>query len=71
MPQSSPCPLNEFSEVATGDMHSMDSARHYELNPHKSDDPVGAAKSARVFELVLRGVPTREANEIIKAQDGR
>lgn len=59
-------PSNEFTEHATADMPSMDSARHYELNPHKSSDPAGAERSAMVFDLVLWGIPTRDANDIVK-----
>lgn len=37
-------PDNEFSEQMTGDMHSMDTAIHYVLNPHKCEFPEAAQR---------------------------
>ena len=33
--QRLPCPVNEFSEIATGDMPSMDSFYHFVLSRQK------------------------------------
>lgn len=37
-------PDNEFSEICTGDMPSMDLAVHYLLNPDKCDFPESAKR---------------------------
>jgi hypothetical protein len=60
------CPLNEFSDHATGDMPSMDSSQFYLLNPDKSEFPKDAARQARVFSLMLSGMDTATANAIVR-----
>lgn len=60
------CPPNEFSDHATGDMPSMDSAQYYLLNPDRPEFPVDAARQARVFSLMLAGMSAEQANAIVR-----